>query len=308
MAKFTIVIPCFNQMATIAEAINSSLVQNYSDYDIAVTDNASTDGSSMVIDGFDHPKLKKYLCADFVSKTDNWNRAYGVASDCEYLVTLHADDILSPDALAHIDNATRDRPALIHGRFRSMRFDGTPIEEIRFPFSYSTSGREFQRLLLLGNIVSVPGTAVRRDVFEAVGKWDRDWTFLQDVELWYQAANHGRVAYIGKPLASRRGVEDPKINWNYPIEHLQWIVKRVSDAPDSGTKKAALRNLGILDLLVRSELERTTEPPPDQLHQALQQTNAVLKSQGKLLMDPRKLQRGLRLLYSLRSLIYPHTL
>ena len=99
MAKFSIVIPCFNQAAKISEAIESSLAQNYPDFEIAVTDNASTDGSGEIIDGYDGPRLKKYLCSDFVPKTDNWNRAYSAASDCEYLVTLHADDILSPHAL-----------------------------------------------------------------------------------------------------------------------------------------------------------------------------------------------------------------
>ncbi|MFZ8477508.1 glycosyltransferase, partial [Staphylococcus aureus] len=85
---------------------------------VVVGDNGSKDRSPAIIDAFDDPRLIKRLHHETLPKTDNWNRAYRDAPDCEYLVTLHGDDRLAPDALAAIAvQADCGAPPLIHGRF-----------------------------------------------------------------------------------------------------------------------------------------------------------------------------------------------
>ena len=99
MPKFVIVIPCYNGAETINEAIESALAQHYDDFSVCVSDSGSRDNSADLIAQHQSPNLHVSLFTETLPKTENWNRAYFEAPDCEYLVTLHADDRLTPNCL-----------------------------------------------------------------------------------------------------------------------------------------------------------------------------------------------------------------
>jgi len=57
---FSIVIPTYNRGNYLKLAIKSILRQNYDDYEIIITDNASTDNTKEVIYSFRNKKIKYF--------------------------------------------------------------------------------------------------------------------------------------------------------------------------------------------------------------------------------------------------------
>ena len=167
---------------------------------------------------------------DAAGKTDNWNRAYRDAPDCEYLVTLHADDRLHPDALRRIERAARGGPALIHGRVTIIDWPGQILRRLGFPLSYRATGSQFRRLALYWNLVAVPGATVRRDLFERVGAWNPDYNSMQDVDMWWRLGEHGAVHYTGQLLGDYR-LREISATPAFVREYLRWFEERLSD-PD----------------------------------------------------------------------------
>ena len=51
-ARVTVAIPTFNRKLFLKEALESVLAQDYSNVEIVVSDNASTDGTEDVVKGF----------------------------------------------------------------------------------------------------------------------------------------------------------------------------------------------------------------------------------------------------------------
>ncbi len=143
LPSLAIIIPCYNNVETLAEALDSALAQDYPNFEVHICDNGSTDGSREMIASYSSPLLKPALHRDTVPRTDNWNRAYTAGANADYLVTLHADDRLAPGALRAIGRAAMRHPALIHGRFRQITYEGEPIPGRRFGWSYSNSGDAF---------------------------------------------------------------------------------------------------------------------------------------------------------------------
>lgn len=98
MPKISVVIPCYNQGAFLTESINSVLAQTYSDFEIVVVDDGSTDSETLsVIDRIDNPLIKVLRTANGGLATAR-NRGIN-ASNGDIILPLDADDLVSPTYL-----------------------------------------------------------------------------------------------------------------------------------------------------------------------------------------------------------------
>lgn len=230
VASLAVIIPCYNNVETLGEALESVLSQDYPDFEVHVCDNGSTDGSREMISGFRSPRLHAALHDVTLPRTDNWNRAYAAGFHKDYLVTLHADDRLAPGALRAIARATRNRPAMIHGGFRKITYEGQAVGGRSFPVGYRTSGERFRELLLLNNMVAMPGVTVRTNVFRQVGGWSPAWQYLQDMELWWLCSDMGPITYLADVLGDHRDYKLPQARHRHAQEHLAWAMGKLENA------------------------------------------------------------------------------
>ena len=102
MPRFSILVPVYNALPHLNDALASILNQTLSDYEVVLVDDGSTDGSAEVCDAFAaacdnaavvHQENSGLLLARRV--------ALGRASG-DYIVTLDADDVLRSDALERL--------------------------------------------------------------------------------------------------------------------------------------------------------------------------------------------------------------
>jgi len=99
MSLFSVLIPTRNRAALLREAITSVLRQSCSDYEIIVSDNASSDNTSAVVAGFNNPRIHYFRSDKFLPAQENWYRAYQQAKG-EYILFVGDDDYLLPEALS----------------------------------------------------------------------------------------------------------------------------------------------------------------------------------------------------------------
>ena len=106
---FTIAIPTYNRAAFLREAINSALSQTDSDFELIVSDNASTDDTTAVVASIKDERLR------YVRQTEN----LGAIKNVNFLVReargrffiLHQDDdLLHPEFLSRCRQAVGEQP------------------------------------------------------------------------------------------------------------------------------------------------------------------------------------------------------
>jgi glycosyltransferase involved in cell wall biosynthesis len=94
----SVIVPTYNRPDYLREAVQSALRQNYSNMEILVRDNASTDETRKVVQSFSDSRIRYHRHAENVGPTEN------VIGGCreargEYIAHLHDDDAWEPDFL-----------------------------------------------------------------------------------------------------------------------------------------------------------------------------------------------------------------
>lgn len=100
---YSILLPSYNRLELAIRAIESVTRQNYSDVEIVVSDNGSSDDYSSLLRKFSSAQITLIRSEQTVSVTENWNRSLNAARG-RYFIMLGDDDALAP---GFFDNADR---------------------------------------------------------------------------------------------------------------------------------------------------------------------------------------------------------
>jgi len=96
--KFSVCIPNYNYGKFLERTLRSVLQQTYDDFEIVVSDNASTDNSVEVVQNIDDPRIKLSVNRCNIGFAGNLDRAVRGA-DGDFIILLSSDDVMRPGAL-----------------------------------------------------------------------------------------------------------------------------------------------------------------------------------------------------------------
>lgn len=98
----SVLIPAYNAEAHLAEAIESVSAQRFTDWELIIVDDASTDHTAEVAQKYaDGKRIRFYRNERNLGKWPNHNRCTELAHG-KYLKFLHADDMLYPHCVEHM--------------------------------------------------------------------------------------------------------------------------------------------------------------------------------------------------------------
>jgi len=127
----SVIIPVFNRVRTVADAVKSALEQKCSfPFNVIVVDNHSTDGTSELLDVISDSRLIHIVPERFdLGIGGCWNIAINSNSCGMYAVQLDSDDVYSgPDTLQIMVDAFREQNcAMVVGSYQMTDFDLKPI-------------------------------------------------------------------------------------------------------------------------------------------------------------------------------------
>jgi glycosyltransferase involved in cell wall biosynthesis len=90
--KVTIMIPTYNQEDFIRDAVDSALMQTYSNLEIVVGDDASTDATPDIISKIKDPRLKLVFNRKNLGRTNNYRNILYNHATGDFVVNLDGDD------------------------------------------------------------------------------------------------------------------------------------------------------------------------------------------------------------------------
>ncbi|MDY6901691.1 MAG: glycosyltransferase family A protein [Cyanobacteriota bacterium] len=186
--KVSVIVPAYNVSKYISEALASLEQQTFSDFEVLVVDDGSTDDTAAVVQKFCQRDTRFKLLQKPNGGLSS-ARNYGIRhSRGEYIALLDGDDIYHRDKIATHVARLYDKPdvGVVYSASRTIRDDGKPT-------FISLSGKPVHQnpllALLCKNFVGHGSNAVfRRCLIDEVGGFDENLRSWEDVDLWLRIA------------------------------------------------------------------------------------------------------------------------
>jgi glycosyltransferase involved in cell wall biosynthesis len=209
MKRISVCIPVYNPGPYLKVAIDSVLAQSFTDFELVVVDDASTEPVETIVTCYSDMRMQFHRNQSNLGLVGNWNRCLALASG-EYITIFHQDDLMQPDNLAAKVAMLDANPnvGFVYSNIETMDSGGRITGGHwlpQLPEDTIESGREcFERLAVLGNFISCPSVMVRAECYQTLGKFDARLPFTCDLEMWMRIAGRYDVGYLAAPLVASR--------------------------------------------------------------------------------------------------------
>jgi glycosyltransferase involved in cell wall biosynthesis len=192
-----VIIPAYNRAAEIGVAIASVLEQSFTDFELIVVDDLSTDGTVAAVEAIADPRLR--LVRRQYNGGPGAARNSGVlASRGEIIAFLDSDDLWLPEKLARQVAFMSERgvPICCTG-FRHLRPRGGG-PEIRLPDPPHLTGDD---MIDHADVTIGTTMAIERELFDLVGPFDENMRRLEDWDWQLRLGRIGGLDFVPAALA-----------------------------------------------------------------------------------------------------------
>ncbi len=223
----TVVIPVYNHEKYILPAIESVLSQDYSNVELIVVNDGSTDGTDRVIKDFLSKKgdVFKYISKDNegVGKTMSLGLKNATG---EYFCELCSDDLLTDSSIKKRWDFInkRDDIDVVFGNLVSIDADGTRLAKIeRDKESYNSKDHSFKNFMERRAIFTIHAGLYRTERLRSIGGFHEGF-YTEDVHLNFLLPLFANIASIDEEVVFYRQ-HDTNISSGKPIWMRQEKVK-----------------------------------------------------------------------------------
>ena len=199
-AVVSVIIPTFNRWPLVGEAVESVFAQSYSDFELIVVDDGSTDETQQELAKF-RSGLRLFAKArEGVAAARNFGVSRAVG---RYVAFLDSDDLWRPKKLEMQTAFMEKDPAVQICQTEEIWLrNGVRVN----PKSrhQKPSGDIFIRSLQLC-LVSPSAVMMTKELFSRFGGFDEGFPVCEDYDLWLRIAVEHSVPLVAQPLVVKRG-------------------------------------------------------------------------------------------------------
>jgi glycosyltransferase involved in cell wall biosynthesis len=246
MPLVSVIIPTFNRAKLIPESIESVLSQSFTDFEIIVIDDGSTDNTRDVVARFP----VKYVLQRNQGPASARNTGITMAKG-KYVAFLDSDDHMLENSLAKRVDALEKHPeaAFAFGQILLMDENGQLCGSYKAPYKSSCmlNGKKQMHDLILDNHIPTSTVMIRLGCLDKTGLFNPDFRHgSEDLELWLRLCSAYDSVYIAEPLARWR-VHSHRITSELSLDEIenahQLIIQSVFSNPELSHRFTSRRNL-----------------------------------------------------------------
>jgi glycosyltransferase involved in cell wall biosynthesis len=192
---------CYNAASTIEESVRSVLAQTFTDFELVLVDDLSSDNSIALIEKISDPRIKIKKLATRHRRTKALNQGFNLCRG-KYVAVLDADDIADPTRFSKQVNFLEDNPKIVAVGtwFTNINENGELISRSEF----KTTSSDIRRSLAFNSVLVHSSMMYRRSVANLQGGYLEDFDYAQDFALWIALAEVGDICAIPEQLTKIR--------------------------------------------------------------------------------------------------------
>lgn len=201
MPNVSVIITTYQRANLVSQAIESVLAQTYTDYEIIVVNDGSTDNTREVLARF----------GDKITVIHQENKGLSVARNtgimaaaARYIAFLDDDDLWIPNKLEKQIAFLESHPHIGLISSNTFFFDEFGILDDTWIQTFPTPPVQNCLTLFVRNFMPVLTVIVRKKCLDEVGLFDETMRSCEDYDLWLRIAEKWSIHFMSEPLGQCR--------------------------------------------------------------------------------------------------------
>jgi CHAT domain-containing protein/glycosyltransferase involved in cell wall biosynthesis len=221
----SLIMTVYNRDRYLKTAIDSVLTQTWSNFELIIWDDGSTDDSLAIAQDYaDRDRRVQVFSSPHQGRVASLQNAIA-QSQGQFLALVDSDDILAPTTLADTLSILLLYPQVgfVYTDYIDIDSEGNTLgygKRCQIPFSHD-------RLLL--DFITFHFRLMRRSVYEQVGGFTPDNIYAEDYDLCLKMSEVSEVYHLQKPLYYYRHHRE-NIGYQYTFNQAQYSVKAINKA------------------------------------------------------------------------------
>jgi len=258
MPKFSVIIPLYNKESHISDTLTSVFSQLFTDYEVIVVNDGSTDNSWKEIKGFKNSKLKTFNNENKgVSQARNF--AMQQASG-DYFDFLDADDIWKNNHLLNLNQLIISFPNCgLYCCNYNIEYGNNNIVSTKFPTlpkekDWSGIVSDFFLASLKSRIAWTSAVAIPKSIIASIGLFDPDFSSGQDTDYWTRISLKFAVAFTKKVSVSYNTTAENRITNILPSNRKFMTFEKFHDLEKTNTSLKKFNDMNRAELAIKHKI------------------------------------------------------
>jgi glycosyltransferase involved in cell wall biosynthesis len=237
----SVVVPTFNRLRYLREALDSVIAQTLDDWELVVADDGSDDDTRATLRAITDPRVQ-VIWLDHTGNPAAVRNAGIRAARGRYVAFLDSDDVWTSDKLEKQLSALRGS-----GRRWSYTGCSRTDQDGRLltvqPHVPTHAGWIVRSLLTFETLIAMATVVVERTLLEELGGFDEGQRFCEEVDLYIRLALRAEVDLVPEPLCALRA-HDEHYSDDQIGTHESWLrllAKVPALVPDPDLRLLCLR-------------------------------------------------------------------
>ena len=255
----SVLIPVYNAASTLGQAIRSILTQNFTDFELLIIDDGSTDGSPAVIKDYaeQDPRIRTVFHAQNQGLAATLNEGLRLAQGA-FVARMDNDDEALRERLgvqteflhAHPDIAVVG--SWVYHMGNSVGGENSETVGLKQPRDHlvtlPTDHEAIEQALKQYNCLYHPSVMFRREAILAAGGYRAEFKNAEDYDLWLRISQQAQLANIAQPLLRYRfSLSGMTLGRKWQQLYYVYLAQVVNQSPDLPFTEAQVRAQAQLD-------------------------------------------------------------
>lgn len=211
--NISIILPTYNRAHIIKQAIDSVLSQTYSDFELIIVDDCSTDSTKELIDSYTDDRIRYVYSQQNLGAAGARNLGVSYAK-APYLAFQDSDTVWHPDKLSRQLQYLSEHPSVSLVAHSFWVMDKTTQLEPNQERLSNLSSHHIFTDLLMGPLVDTPTILMHTDVFHELNGFLDTLRSHEDYEFSLRVARNYEIGFLSEPLLHSYHT-DIGVNANY---------------------------------------------------------------------------------------------
>jgi len=217
--KVSVVVTCYNYGGYLGECLDSVLSQSYSDLEIILVNDGSTDQTAEVARGFLKETRVRYIEQENAGQARAKNVGIGHSTG-NFVAFLDADDAWEREKLEkQIPLFTDPRIGVVYSLARYVDAEGRRVVLDQSHLSFHPHAGNVTRQLFMDNFVPFSSSVVRKEILDQARGFDERLKMGIDWDLWLRLSLSWAFGYVDDTLLVYRVGHPGQMSKNTEVRH-----------------------------------------------------------------------------------------